>query len=631
MSFYSIGVSALNAAQLGLSTTGHNISNVNTEGYHRQTTIQATNFAVQTGSGFVGQGTHVETINRIYSQFLDNQVLQAQTRSSQFNSYLTNVSQLDNIVADPTAGLSPALADFFAAVNDVATNPNSIPSRQSMLSSASALVTRFQSLEQRFTEVREGVNSQISENVSLINTYASEIAKLNDTIARLSSNGTQAPNDLLDQRDQLVLNLNELVRATVVKQSDGGYNVFIGNGQPLVVGQQAMSLVAMASPEDAQRTVIGYKSGSSVSLLPDANLTGGSLGGVLQFRSEILDAAENALGRVAISLAETFNAQHALGQDLNGNLGGDFFQLPTPTVLSSSNNTGTGALTGAISDASALTTSDYRIRFDGTNYLVTDIAAGTTATVAPAALSTAIPGVTLTLSGTPASGDVFTVLPTRYAARNIALSSTINTASIAAAAPIAVNAATSNTGTTSITSSGVTSVTGLPLGTDITLTYNSTLGQFVVGNAVPAVANIPYTSGSPMTINGITVTLSGTPANGDVFTIGNNTNGRADNRNALLLAQLQTKDTMIGGTASYGEGYSQMVSLVGNKAAEVKVTAAAQDNLLKQATNAQQQLSGVNLDEEAANLLRYQQAYQAAAKMMQIASTLFDDLLSIGG
>lgn len=631
MSFFSVGVTALNAAQLSLSTTGHNISNVNTDGYHRQTTIQATNIAVQTGAGFVGQGTHVETITRIYSQFLDNQVLQAQTRSSHFNSYLSNISQLDNIVADPSAGLSPALDEFFASVNDVATSPDSIPSRQSLLSSASALVTRFQSLEQRFTEIRQGVNSQIAEHVDTINAYASEIARLNETIVIQTGGSGQPPNDLLDQRDNLVLKLNELVRATVVKQSDGGLNVFIGNGQPLVVGQQAMQLVTMASPEDAQRDVIGYQTGSTVAQLPDDNLTGGSLGGLLEFRSEILDPAENSLGRIAISLAQTFNAQHALGQDLNGNLGGDFFELPTPTVISSSKNTGTGALTGTISDSSALTTSDYRIRYDGANYLVTDLATDTTSTVAPGALSTAIPGVTLTLSGTPASGDVFTVQPTRNAARNIELASTLTTKTIAAAAPIAVNAATSNAGDVSITSSGVTSVTGLPLGSNITLTYNSTTNEFAVAGAAPAVANITFSSGTAMTINGITVTLSGNPANGDVFTIGNNVNGTSDNRNALLLAKLQVADTMIGGTASYSEGYGQMVSLIGNKTAEVKVTAAAEENLLEQASNAQQELSGVNLDEEAANLLRFQQAYQAAAKMMQIASTLFDELLAIGG
>lgn len=631
MSFYSVGVTALNAAQLGLSTTGHNISNVNTAGYHRQSTVQVTNLAVQTGAGFVGQGARVDTITRAYSLFLDNQVLQSQTRSSHFNSYLTNISQLDNIVADPSAGLAPALDDFFSAVNDVATSPNSIPSRQSLLSSASALITRFQTLEQRFTEIREGVNEQITENVNTINVYASRIAKLNEQITIQTGGSGQPPNDLLDQRDQLVLELNQLVRATVVRQSDGGFNVFIGNGQPLVVGQQALEMVAMASPEDAARYVVGYKSGSTTVQLADSNLTGGSLGGLLEFRSEVLDPAEAALGRVAIALADTFNAQHALGQDLNGDLGGDFFELPEPTVISSSNNTGTGALTGVISSVGALTTSDYRIRFDGANYLVTDLSAGTTSTVAPASLSTAIPGITLTLAGSPATGDVFTVQPTRYGARNIALSSTLTTSTIAAAAPIVVNAATTNTGDTTIKTSGVTSVTGLPLGSNITLTYDATAGEFVVAGAAPAVANITYVSGSAMTINGITVTLSGTPADGDVFTIGNNINGTTDNRNALILAQLQGRDTMLGGTASYGESYSQMVSFVGNKASEVKITAAAEDNLLEQASNAQQQLSGVNLDEEAANLLRYQQAYQAAAKMMQIASSLFDDLLSIGG
>lgn len=630
MSFFSIGISALNTAQLGLTTTSHNISNVNTEGYHRQAILQSTNIPVATGSGFVGQGVHVDTIQRIYSQFLENQVLQSQTRASHFNSYLSSITQIDNIVADPNAGLSPALQDFFAAVNDVATNPQSVPSRQALLSDANALITRFQTLDQRFTEIRNGVNSQISESVNSINSYAREIAKINEQVVLQSGSG-QPPNDLLDKRDTLIAKLNEQVRVTVLKQTDGSYNIFIGNGQALVVGQQAFSLAAVPSPEDPQRYEVAYQVGSSSVRLPTNSLTGGTLGGLLEFRSDALDEAQNSLGRIAMSLAQTFNAQHALGQDLNGTLGGDFFVLPTPTVISSSSNTGTGVLSAALADAIALTTSDYRIKFDGTNYQVTDLASNTTSTVPPANLSTAVPGLTLTFAGAPATGDVFVVQPTRYAARDIALSSTLNTSTIAAAAPVTASASTSNTGSAKITSNGVTDVSGLPLGANITLTYNSASGEFVVGGAVPAVANIPYTSGSTMTINGITLTLSGAPANGDVFTISNNIGGVSDNRNALLLAKLQTANTMIGGTTSYQGAYSQMVSQIGSQTAEAQVSAAAEESLLTQAKSSQQALSGVNLDEEAANLLRYQQAYQAAGKMMQIATTLFDTLLAIGG
>lgn len=635
MSFYSVGVGALNAAQMGLTTAGHNIANVNTEGFHRQSISQATNVPIMTGAGFVGQGAHVDTIKRVYSQFLDAQVLQAQTQSAQLDTYQAAINQIDNILADPTSGLSPALQDFFKAVGDVSNNPAAIPSRQAMISAASALVTRFQTLDQRFTEVRDGVNKQITDSVSSVNSLSEQIANINIQIIAQAGSSGQPPNDMLDTRDNLVAQLNQLVRATVITQSDGSFSVFIGNGQPLVVGQQTFKLAAMASQEDPGRIEVGYQTGSTAVQLPNNSLTGGVLGGLLDFRLTSLDAAQNALGRTAMALAQTFNDQHALGQDLNGLLGGNFFATPSPTVqASSSNNVASGVISAVLSNASQLTTSDYRIQVTGTGpnaYQITDLSTNiTTSGLSDVTLATAIPGLTLTPPGALSVGDVFTVQPTRYAARDIALASTINTTTIAAAAPVAVNAATTNTGAAKVTTSGVTSATGLPLGADITLTYDSGTNTFAVAGAVPAVAPITYSQGATMVVNGITLTLSGVPSNGDVFTIGNNLNGVADNRNALLLAKLQTANTMAGGTTSFQGAYSQLVSQVGNKAAEVQVSAKAEANLLKQAKSSQQSLSGVNLDEEAANLLRFQQAYQAAGKMMQIATLMFDTLLQIG-
>lgn len=636
MSFYSVGVGALNAAQLGLSTAGHNIANVNTDGFHRQAISQATNVPIMTGAGFVGQGAHVDTVKRVYSQFLDSQVLQAQTQGAHLDTYQTEIKQIDNILADPSSGLSPALQDFFKAVGDVATNPQSIPSRQALISSANAMVTRFQTLDQRFTEVRDGVNSQITESVNSINSLAQQIAKINDQIVVQTGSTNQPANDLLDTRDNLVSQLNQLVRATVVKQDDGTFNVFIGNGQPLVVGQQTFKLVAIPSPEDQRRIEVGYQSGATTVLLPNNSLTGGSLGGLLDFRLTTLDPAQNALGRVALGLAKTFNDQHALGQDLNGALGGNFFATPKPTVLASTNNNAaSGVLSAVLSNASQLTTSDYRIQVTGTGpnaYQITDLATNVTTTgLSDATMATAIPGLTLTPPGTLNVGDVFTVQPTRFAARDIALSNTINTTTIAAAAPVVVNAATTNTGAAKVTANSITS-TPLPA-LPITLTYNTATSQFSYGAGPTTVAYVP---GTPMTISGnIQVTMTGTPGNGDQFTIGPNTNGVSDNRNALLLAKLQTANTMEANaagvaTTSYQGAYSQLVSQVGNKSAEVQVTAKAEANLLTQAKSSQQALSGVNLDEEAANLLRFQQAYQAAGKMMQIATLMFDTLLQIG-
>lgn len=631
MSFYSVGATALNNAQLGMTTAGHNIANLNTEGYHRQVTTQATNVPLQTGSGFIGQGAHVDTVKRVYSQFLENQVLQGQTQSSGLATYLSQISQLDNIVADPSSGLSPALQGFFSALGDVATNPASVPSRQALLSSANSMITRFESLSQRFEEVRAGINGQLTESIGLINSYAQQLASVNDQILRQSSGTNQPPNDFLDTRDNLIAKLNEQVRATVVRQDDGTFNVFIGNGQPLVVGGRVFELAASPNPEDQSRIEAAYTGAGGNTILGGSSLDGGVLGGLLTFRSETLDPMENTLGRIAITLATTFNAQHALGQDLTGALGQNFFAVPVPTVLVSTSNAATSGVIGAAyTDVSKLTTDDYRIRFDGANYQVTNLGTNTTQTLTAAQLVApdAIPGLTLTAPASVAAGDVFTVRPTRFGARDIALSNTINTSTIAAAAPVRVSAALANTGAAKVVDSSITSVPlpALP----ITLTFDSTLGPN--GSFTYGATTVAYTPGSPMTIAGnIQLTLTGTPKTGDQFTIGANTGGVSDNRNALLLAKLQTANTMVGNTTSYQGSYSQLVGFVGNKTAEVKVTAKAQENLLTEAKNTQQQLSGVNLDEEAANLLRFQQAYQAAAKMMQIATTMFDTLLSLGG
>jgi len=627
MSFYSVGLSALNAAQLGLTTTGQNISNANTVGYHRETAIQATNVSVQTGSGFVGQGVNVSTITRMYSQFLDTQVQQAQAQSSSLNAYQTQISQIDNLLADPSAGLSPSLQGFFTAVSNVASNPQLVSARQSMLSAGNSLAASFQNLGQQFTDIRNGLNTQITQSVNSINSYAQQLSSINSQIVSLSGTPTQLPNDLLDARDNIISQLNQLVKTTVLPQGNGAYNVFIGNGQPLVVGQQTFNLSAVPSPEDPSNVAVGYQSGSTTTVLPNGSLSGGSLGGLLDFRTNTLDTAQNALGQVATVLAQTFNAQHALGQDLNGALGQAFFAQPQPNVVASQNNTGTGVLTGTIGNAASLTTSDYRIQVTGANtYQITDSATNTTSTVnSYAALQSAIPGVTLSLAGAPAVGDVFVVQPTRMGAQNIAVSSTMTASSIAAASPVVVNSASSNTGTAQVTNSGITST---PLPTlPIALTYNSATNKFSYG-AGPTL--VTYSPGVAMTIAGnVQVTMTGTPANGDVFNIQPNSGGVSDNRNALLLAKLQTANTVAGGTASYQGAYSQLVSQVGSKAAEIQSTAQAQTSVLAQAQSAQQSLSGVNLDEEAANLMRYQQAYQAAGKMMQIASTLFNTLLQL--
>jgi flagellar hook-associated protein 1 FlgK len=648
MSTLSIGVTGLTAANIGLSTTSHNIANASTTGYNRQVVVQGTNIPVLTGAGFLGQGTNVQTVKRIYDQFLSRQVLSAQTNASEMDVYLREISQIDNLLADPTAGLSPVLSEFFKGTQEVAANPSSIPARQSMLSSAQALVARFQSLDQRMGEIREGINAQITSEVALINSYARQIADINQRIilARAGSL-TQEPNDLLDQRDQLIADLNKEVRVTTVVQGDGAFNVFFGSGQPLVIGTEYFTLNAQAAADDPERIVIAMKApGGTTTELPESQITGGTLGGLVGFRSGSLDSAQNALGRVAIALTQNFNDQHQLGQDLTGALGGSFFNVVAPTAYANSLNTSGALVTAAFTAtaASDLTTSDYQLAYTAANtFTMTRLSDGTSWTGTggtPAAaltdlLTVQMPGqgFDLTLTGTPNVGETFKIQPARTGAESIRVVLT-DPRNIAAAAPMRSAAALANTGTGSI-SAGTVNPPAPPnanLQNRVTITFDNpptTFDVFDVTAGVSLATNVAFTAGADITYNGWTVQVSGAPMAGDVFTVEQNSSGVSDNRNAVLLAALQTTSTMIGGTASYQSAYSQIVSEVGNKARQVETIGLAQQNLVDQAEAERQRMSGVNLDEEAANLLRYQQAYQASAKVIQIASSLFDELLAI--
>lgn len=629
---FGIGVSALNAAQAGLMTTEHNIANASTPGYSRQQIVQVANIPQLTGAGYLGQGVNVSTVTRVFNNFLNTQLLQQQAQSSQLSTYYTQIQQINNVIADPVAGLQPSIQGFFSAVNGVASAPSSQPARQAMLSSAQTLTARFQSLNQQLTDMNTSANGQITSSVTSINSYAQQIANLNHSISVAEAATGQTPNDLLDQRDQLVSQLNQIVQTSVIKQSDGTYNVFIGNGQGLVVGNQAYSLQTVQSVTDPTKLDVAYSaSNGSVTRIQQSSLQGGSLGGLLAFRDQTLTDTQNTLGQIAIGLASTFNDQQNLGQDLNGAMGSNFFTVPSPVVNSNTNNTGTAVVSATISNAASLTGSDYTLGYDGTNYTVTRLSDNTTTTSATLPLT--VDGVTISTSATPNAGDSFLIRPTVNGARDINVAIT-DPSKIAAAVPVASTAALANTGTGTIAAPSVntTPPANASLQDTVTITFNSPATTFNVVDTTTATtlgSNIAYTAGQSITYNGWTTQISGTPGANDVFTVSANSNATTDGNNALLLAGLQTKNTLLGGTASYEATYGQLVSQVGSKTNELQVTSQAQANMVTQTTQAQQSISGVNLDEEAANLIRYQQAYQAAGKAIQIASTLFDTVLNL--
>jgi len=645
----SIGKSALNAAQAGLSTAGHNIANAATPGYNRQVVIQGAANAQNLGFGFMGQGVEVATISRVYNEFLNNQVVASQTAKSALDTYYAQISRIDNLLADTAAGLSPGLQGFFKKVQDLTANPNAFASRQAVLSGAQTLAARFQSLDSQLNASREDVNSQITASVTSINAYARQIAQLNDAIQKASATGSP-PNDLMDQRDQVIADLNKEVKATVVKQDGNSYGVSIGNGQPLVLGTQAFSLATMSAPDDAGRLQVGYlNSNGSTASLPESTLAGGRLGGLFEYRSQTLDVAQNALGRVAIGLAADFNAQHMQGIDQNGASGQAFFGVGQPLVSASTRNLGDATMAASLdlTQTKNLTTSNYRVLYDGTDYKLTRLSDGVDLGNLPQSRD----GVIFNLpSGTASKGDSFLIKPTASGAQGFTVLVS-DTAQIAAAgtpaASVVASAGSNNAGTASIQLQAP-----LPAaysGTELQFAYSAapapslsitppdpavTVSVTIPGpppvtSTYPSDGPVPYTDGATIEIHGVTFTMNGVPADGDTFNLGKNKSG-GDSSNALKLGELQTKNTLAGGTASYQGAYSQLVSMIGNKTHELDVNRTAEANQLAAARQAQQSESGVNLDEEAANIMRYQQAYQAAAKVMQTASTMFDTLLSLG-
>jgi flagellar hook-associated protein 1 FlgK len=635
---FGIGVSGLLATRRALSTVGHNIANVNTPGYSRQRTDLDTRTPQPEGKSFVGAGVEVTNIGRLFDGFISGQLRAATTNVSQTRVLHQLASQVDNLLADPKSGLAGPLQDFFAAVQRVAEDPSSSAVRQVLLGAGRGLAGRFQALDARLSELDAGVNEHLASTLAEVNALASALAEVNRDIVRAGGQTAGgSPNDLLDQRDELVRQIAERVSVRVTEQSDGSVTVAVGNGQSLVVGTRASELRMVDDVFDPTRQQVGYVLGGNVVPISQF-LSGGTIGGLLDFRSEVLDAARNGLGQVAIGLAETFNAQHGLGMDLDGGLGADFFAdlaSASPAVLVSVQNTGSAQVDADITDVSALTTSDYRLDRTGATYTVTRLSDGNVTTLAafPLAPET-IDGLTLTLTaGAVADGDSFLIRPTRAGARDFDM--LVNdTRAIAAAAPIRTAASLANIGSARI-SEGRVDPPPPPnpnVLQPVTLTFTSPTTFDVSGTGTGNPTGLTYVAGAPISFNGWSVEISGAPAAGDSFDIRSNAGGVGDNRNALALAGLQSTPVLNGGTANYAEGYGVIVTDVGTRTRQTEIEQSAQEALLDQATAARESVSGVNLDEEAADLLRFQQAYQASARVVSIADQVFQTLLrAVGG
>jgi len=650
----NLGLSGLNAAQWGLTTTGQNISNASTPGYTIETPVYAESGGQYTGSGYLPQGVSTVTVTRQYSQYLTTQLNDAQSSSSSLATYNSLISQLNNLIGSPTAGIASAITSYFTGMQNVSNNASSLATRQTAMSGAQTLANQINAAGQQYDALRQSVNTQLNNTVSQINSYTQQIAQLNGQINAASTQG-QPPNQLLDQRDLAVSNLSQLIGVQVVN-SNGSYGVFMSNGQPLVSGGNSFNLGTAPSTGDSSELSVQYlgQAGANPAAapqdLPDSKIEGGTLGGLVAFRSQTLDPAEAQLGAIAVSFASQVNAQNALGITLAGVQGGALFSVGGPTVYANTQNTGNASLSVSFADATQPTTGDYTLAYNGSSYTLTDNSTGKVVGSA-SNLSQPINGLNFSTTGTMNAGDSFTVEPTRGALNSFATATT-DASAIAAASPVLGAAASTNTGTGAISSGTVTAGYTMP-SSATTLTYNATgLTGFPVGSTVTVAGSpattypitsattvVPYSSstGATLTINNTTagqmnnvsVTISGVPAAGDKFTIGPNTGANNDGRNALALSNLSTAKSMNGGTVTLTGAYANYVNDVGNQTNQIQTSSKAQASLVTQITTAQQSVSGVNINEEAANLLQYQQLYQANSKVIQTAQTLFQTLLGI--
>lgn len=447
MNLANLGLSGLTAATARLQTTGHNINNADTEGYNRQSVVVSSSSGRNMGYGFVGQGVSTDSVARSYNNFLYRQLVNAQSTGASLVSYGNEIVQVNNLFADRTVGVSPALQKFFDGIQAVASSPSDPAARQELMGRAASLVGQINDANAFLNSQRENINTQVSTVVTQVNSYVERIRDLNQQIvvAKASSSG-QPPNDLLDQRDQALSELSRLAGVRVFEQ-DGSFNITIGNGQVLLGGESVFPLRAVPSASDPTRTVVAYTAQTgtgttAVIEMADATISGGSLGGLLQYRREALDAVQNDLGRLAVGLATAVNDIHSQGYDVNGVAGGDFFSLGAPGIMESAGNKGSAVPAAVLTDANRLTAQDYRIAFDGANYEITSVPGGSVV-YQGSALPASFDGVEFNISsGAPVAGDSWLLQPTRNAAGTLALA--VDNASRIAAAGSPAGAADGN-------------------------------------------------------------------------------------------------------------------------------------------------------------------------------------------
>lgn len=685
MSLLNIGMSGIAAGQTSLMVTGNNIANVDTAGYSRQQSVQNTKGSNQFGNVWLGTGTTLADVRRVYNSYIDAQLQTTTSLNSDTAAYLGQATPLDKLLSDSGTGLNGALTKFFASVQNVNAKPGDDASRQLLVSDAQALSNRFNSIYNQLNSQSADINGNLTNMADQVNKLAATVAQLNQKISEVSSSGGQ-PNDLLDARNETVRQLATFTGVQVVER-DGNVDLYLGGGQPLVMGNTSSKLEMVPSKDDPSRLSIQLNRGASTIDITSV-MTGGEMGGLLRYRSTVLDPAMNELGRVALVVADQMNTIQAQGIDKNGDFGGNLFSSINSAAnisqrsIAAIGNTGTGNFNVSIEDSGKLALNDYRVTFtSATDYTVQRLPDGS----AVGAYSTntnpppVIDGFSLKLAGgTAAAGDTFKITPTRNAAANISTEMT-DPKRLAIAAPLGAAIASGSSGSLTIPASGQPTLTtqfdiydaatttviqnGLKYSTPVKLVFgepsadgtsqsyqlldagghplssgsikpgqNNTLNLSIpLKDSTGAAIMDPGPPSVQRTVN-FDMTVAGSPTSGAAINVSLNQAGTLDNRNGTALADLQTKKTVDTGTGSKGisltDAYGKLVEGVGAKTAQGKLDNAATSAILAGAKGARDSLSGVDLDEETGNLVKYQQYYTASSQIIKAAQEIFNTLIN---
>ena len=628
----SIGTRAMSAAYAQLMTSSHNIANANTPGYSRQLAQLAATEGQFTGSGYFGRGVTVQTVVRAANMFLTQQCATAGSAAAADSARSGLMQQLETVFGIGGAGLGAAATAVFNAWSDLAAAPSDLSARQSVLARTEEFAALARSNSDRLDALQSNVVQDLHNTVGDVNQMLADVAGLNHSIADAHGNG-QAPNDLLDQRDALIAKISQALEVHTIAAPDGSLSLFTASGQNLVLGSKANALTVQVDAYDPARATVAIQIGSQTTPIDTSALGGGSLAGALTFQNEDLVAARSRLGQLVAGFGGMINRQQALGIDLTGRPGSPMFQFAPPAALPAASNASAGghfvaSVSLAIADPTALQASEYLLAVDPANagrYTVTRLADGqVTSNVAS---GDTVDGFSITV-GTPlAAGDRFLLQPVGGAASSVQMALS-NPRALAAASPLTAAAASANGGSASIRALAITSAPSAPYQA-LSLNFTSAAGDWELRDAGGAVqASGTLIAGQPISYNGFSLTLTGAPMQGDRFDIAPTANPGSNNGNALAMDALAEAPIVGGG--SFTDAYSQLLAEMGSRSAGAQAAAVTSSQVASAASAALTGEVGVNLDEEAARLMQYQQSYQAAAKVLQTAQTVLEALIQLG-